>query len=51
MSKQIAKETKLPFWSASNKFAALASHDPIVAMSSALKTLSCSFMKIANDVR
>lgn len=51
MSKQIAKETKLPFRSASNKFAALASHDPIVAMSGALKTLSCSLMKIANDIR
>jgi fumarate hydratase class II len=51
MSKQIAKETKLPFRSASNKFAALASHDAIVAMSGALKTLSCSLMKIANDIR
>lgn len=51
MSKQIAKETQLPFRSASNKFAALASHDPIVAMSGALKTLSCSLMKIANDIR
>jgi fumarate hydratase class II len=51
MSKQIAKETQLPFRSASNKFAALASHDAIVAMSGALKTLSCSLMKIANDIR
>lgn len=51
MSKQIAKETQLPFRSASNKFAALASHDPIVALSGALKTLSCSLMKIANDIR
>ncbi len=51
MSKQIATETQLPFRSASNKFAALASHDPIVALSGALKTLSCSLMKIANDIR
>ena len=51
MSKQIAKETHLPFRSAYNKFAALASHDPIVALSGALKTLSCSLMKIANDIR
>jgi fumarate hydratase class II len=51
MSKQIAKETQLPFRSASNKFAALASHDSIVALSGALKTLSCSLMKIANDIR
>jgi fumarate hydratase, class II len=48
---QIAKATGLPFRSASNKFAALASHDPIVAVSGALKTLSCSLMKIANDIR
>lgn len=47
----IAKETGLPFVSASNKFAALASHDPLVFASSALKTLAVSLMKIANDFR
>lgn len=51
MAAQIAKETRLPFRSASNKFAALASHDAIVAISGAIKTLSCSLMKIANDIR
>jgi fumarate hydratase class II len=48
---KIAKETGLPFVSAPNKFAALAGHDAIVAMSGALKTLACSLMKISNDLR
>jgi fumarate hydratase class II len=47
----IARHTKLPFVPASNKFAALAAHDPLVFMSSALKTLAVSLMKIANDIR
>jgi fumarate hydratase class II len=51
MASQIAKETGIPFRSAPNKFAALASHDPIVHISGALKTLSCTLMKIANDIR
>ena len=41
----------LPFRSAPNKFEALAAHDAIVFASGALKTLACSLMKIANDVR
>jgi len=51
VSALIAKETKLPFISAKNKFAALSSHDPLVFASSTLKTLSVSLMKIANDFR
>lgn len=51
MAQKIAEETKLPFYSAENKFAALSCHDPIVFFSGALKTLSCSLMKIANDIR
>lgn len=51
VSAAIAKDTKLPFISAPNKFAALASHDPLVFASSALKTLAVSLMKIANDFR
>ena len=51
MAQQISKETGLPFRSSSNKFASLASHDPIVHLSGSLKTLSCSLMKIANDIR
>lgn len=47
----IAKETGLPFVSAKNKFEALASHDALVQMSGTLKTLACSLMKIANDIR
>jgi fumarate hydratase class II len=48
---KIAQLTGLPFVSAPNKFAALASHDPLVMASGALKTLACSLMKIANDIR
>jgi fumarate hydratase, class II len=48
---QIAELTGLPFVSAPNKFAALAAHDAIVMTSGALKTLACSLMKIANDLR
>jgi fumarate hydratase, class II len=51
MAIQISKETGLPFRSALNKFASLASHDPIVNISGTLKTLACTLMKIANDIR
>lgn len=47
----IASLTGLPFVSAKNKFAALAAHDAIVAMSGAFKTLATALMKIANDIR
>ncbi|HAJ59924.1 MAG TPA: class II fumarate hydratase [Cyanobacteria bacterium UBA8543] len=50
-ARQIAQLTGLPFVSAPNKFAALAAHDAIVQASGALKTLACSLMKIANDMR
>ena len=48
---RIAEETGLPFVSAPNKFAALAAHDGLVMLSGALRTLACSLMKIANDIR
>ena len=48
---KIAEYTKLPFVSAPNKFSALAGHDALVMASGALKTLACSLMKIANDIR
>jgi len=48
---RIARLTGLPFKSAPNKFAALAGHDALVMASGALKTLACSLMKIANDIR
>jgi fumarate hydratase class II len=50
-AKKIAELTGLPFTSAKNKFAALAAHDEIVMGSGALKTLACSLMKVANDIR
>jgi fumarate hydratase, class II len=50
-AKKIAELTGLPFASHPNKFAALSAHDEIVFASGALKTLACSLMKIANDVR
>ncbi len=51
VAKEIAQITGLPFVSASNKFAALAAHDAIIMCSGTLKTLACSLMKIANDIR
>jgi fumarate hydratase class II len=48
---ELAKRTGLPFKSAPNKFAALASHDAMVAAHGTLKTLAAALMKIANDVR
>jgi fumarate hydratase class II len=50
-AKKIAELTGLPFVSARNKFAMLAAHDEVVMTSGALRTLACSLMKIANDVR
>jgi fumarate hydratase, class II len=47
----IAQLTGYPFITAPNKFAALAAHDGIVAVSGALKTLAAALMKIANDLR
>ncbi len=48
---KIAELTGLPFVSHPNKFAALSAHDEMVFASGALKTLACSLMKIANDIR
>lgn len=47
----IAEETGLPFVTAPNKFEALAAHDALVEISGVLKTLACSLMKIAGDIR
>lgn len=51
VAKVISQETQVIFLSAANKFEALAANDAIVEMSGALKRLSCSLMKIANDIR
>ena len=48
---KLAELTGKPFVSAPNKFAALAGHEPVVALHGALKTLACALTKIANDVR
>ena len=47
----IANETGYPFRSAENRFFALAAHDALVQMSSALRLLAGGLMKLANDVR
>lgn len=51
VAKQIADITGCPFVTAPNKFEALAAHDAIVEASGVLKTIACSLMKIANDIR
>ncbi|MBL7822667.1 MAG: class II fumarate hydratase [Saprospiraceae bacterium] len=51
VAKHIAALTGLPFVTAPNKFEALAAHDAIVETHGALKTVACSMMKIANDIR
>jgi fumarate hydratase, class II len=48
---QIAELTGAPFITAPNKFAALATHDPLVSLSGALKRTAVALMKIANDIR
>ncbi|MDB4064077.1 class II fumarate hydratase [Flavobacteriaceae bacterium] len=47
----IAKFTGLPFITAYNKFEALSAHDAIVESHGALKQVSVSLNKIANDIR
>ena len=47
----ISTATGLRFWSAENKFEALASNDPLVHLSSTLSTLAVALTKIANDIR
>ena len=49
--KEISKITKLTFKVSPNKFAALATHDPIVHFSGAMNTAAVCLMKIANDIR
>jgi fumarate hydratase class II len=48
---QLAELTGLPFFTAENKFEALASNDPIVHLSGTLNTLAVALTKIANDIR
>jgi fumarate hydratase class II len=48
---RLAEVTGYPFVSATNKFAALSGHEPMVQVSAALRTLAGVLLKIANDVR
>ena len=48
---ELSALTGLNLKSAPNKFAALAGHEPLVALSGALKTLAVVLMKLANDLR
>jgi len=49
--REISKFTKIKFYPAKNKFAALAAHDSIVNFSGTLNTTAVCLMKIANDIR
>ena len=51
VAEYISKFTGLPFVTAPNKFEALAAHDAIVEIHGALKQLSVSLFKIAQDIR
>jgi fumarate hydratase, class II len=51
MVEEINQITGYTFKPARNKFAGLASHDPLVQISGTLKTLAAALMKIANDIR
>ncbi|HEX7220555.1 MAG TPA: class II fumarate hydratase [Burkholderiales bacterium] len=48
---RVARETRLPFVDARNKFAGLAGHEALVFAHGALKTLAAAASKIANDIR
>jgi fumarate hydratase class II len=47
----LSTDLGLPFVTAPNKFAALASHDTLAALHGAMKSAALGLMKIANDVR
>ena len=51
VAKYISEFTELPFITAPNKFEALAAHDAIVERHGALKQISVSLFKIAQDIR
>lgn len=48
---KISEVSGLKFVTAPNKFEALAAHDALVFAHGALKTLACTLMKLANDMR
>jgi len=51
VAEKISGLTGIDFVTAPNKFEALAAHDAVVYAHGALKTLACSLMKLANDIR
>ncbi len=51
IANEIALSTNLPFSSAANKFAIMASHDGLINSMSQLKMLAISLLKIVNDIR
>ena len=51
VAEKISSITKRDFITAPNKFESLAAHDAVVEASGVMKTLACSLMKIANDIR
>ena len=50
-ARHVAEITGLPFVTAPNKFAGLASHDPLVGLHGALKAAASALFKIGNDIR
>ncbi|MCE9619987.1 MAG: class II fumarate hydratase [Planctomycetes bacterium] len=51
VARKLAAETKIPFTSAKNKFAALSGHEAMAQAHGALAVLATSLMKMANDIR
>ncbi len=51
VAEKIAQLTGAPFVTAPSKFAALATHDPLVSLSGALRRTAVALMKVANDIR
>ena len=47
----LAKESTYPFKPAKNLFASSSAHDDLVELSGVLKTIACSLMKLAGDIR
>jgi fumarate hydratase class II len=51
VAERLCERLGLPFTSASNKFQALAGHEPLAAVHGSLTVLAGSLLKIANDIR
>ncbi|RIK93007.1 MAG: class II fumarate hydratase [Burkholderiales bacterium] len=51
VAEELSRRLSLPFVPAPNRFAALAGHEPVVALHGALHALAAGATKIANDVR